>query len=99
MNLSPEQSARYIAISDLALGREDEWTKEYDKKRDGDVYYPYLIKRINEEWKHDNSEVTEKDYDFIINNAYEIYDGKWHAYAIKRRMMGWLKGLTRNLHP
>ena len=70
------QKARYIAIADLALERADKWTKEYDKTKNGYCYYPYLIKKLNEEWKHDDTVITAEDYDYIINNAYNLYYGE-----------------------
>tara|TARA_X000001036_G_C20588724_1_gene769826 strand:- start:665 stop:946 length:282 start_codon:yes stop_codon:yes gene_type:complete len=84
--MEPTQKARYIAIADLALERADKWTKEYDKTKHGYCYYPYLINKLNEEWKHDNTVITAEDYDYIINNTYNLYNeeiwGWWKSFRV-----------------
>jgi hypothetical protein len=74
-------NARYIAIADLALKRSYVWSNEYDKQRDGFEFHPYFIKRLNDEWSYDKTEVVAADYDYVMNNAYELYQGDaWSCF-------------------
>jgi len=84
-----ETKARYIAIADLALKRGDTWSKEFDKERDGYLFYPYFLKRMNEEWKHDETQITAKDYDIVINNTYDFYKGD--SWDWLKTVRVWLK--------
>ncbi len=84
--MDAQTKARYIAIADLALKRSDIWSKEFDKEKHGYLFYPYFLKKLNEEWTQDDVEITAKDYDYIINNSYDLYQGEswswWRSFRI-----------------
>ena len=81
--------ARCIAIADLAIKRSHIWSKEYDKEKDGHMFYPFFIKKLNEEWKQDKVVITSRDYDYIINNAYDLYEGEaWSCFRGLKAYLG-----------
>ena len=87
--MSTVTKARYIAIADLAIKRSHIWSKEFDKNKDGSMFYPYFIKRLNEEWKQDAVEITAADYDFIINNSFDLYEGEaWSCFRGLKAYLG-----------
>ena len=82
-------TARSIAIADLAMKRSHIWSKEFDKEKDGSLFYPYFIKKLNEEWKQDKVEITARDYDCIINNSFELYEGEaWSCFRGLKAYLG-----------
>ena len=89
LKMDSQTKARYIAIADLALERSHIWSKEFDKEKHGYLFYQYFIKKLNEEWKQDKVEITAKDYDYIINNSYDLYQGEaWSCFRGIRAYMG-----------
>ena len=77
------QRTRYIAIANLALKRADSWSKEYDnEKYNQDPFHRYFIKKINDEWKHDTTNVTADDYDYVIHNARNLYEGETSVWSL-----------------